>query len=232
MENGNETEIKRTRKKRFFLSGTNYLREISVVVLGVAITLLAGAWINNHQAKKQLRGYLSAVKMEMQYNLALLEDHQPFYDRMESFVTYLVSHPREDLEADSMEHHSLYRPYNSVINDFFTLAVETSAYDMLKSSGAMNNIKDLDFLQSIMKCYNDLAVQKKNSDEYMDRKLDLLYRCVVENQLLFTEFDLLDSRMSELFYFMATSHFLHKTNQNCILNLENTLEIFRRKKIN
>ena len=50
-----------------------YLREISVVVIGVAITLSASFWINNRNDKRDMNLYLYAIKLELDENIKFLE---------------------------------------------------------------------------------------------------------------------------------------------------------------
>ena len=50
-----------------------YLRELSIIIIGVAITAGVGFWINNRNNKKDLESHLIAVKLELEYNAKSLD---------------------------------------------------------------------------------------------------------------------------------------------------------------
>ena len=57
---------------------TKYLRELSVVVAGIAITFIASNWISNRNAQKELANDLEAVRIELEDNLALIREKGAF----------------------------------------------------------------------------------------------------------------------------------------------------------
>ena len=46
-----------------------YFRELSVVVIGVAVTVSLGFWVNNKNNEKDLTEYLTALKIELEENI-------------------------------------------------------------------------------------------------------------------------------------------------------------------
>lgn len=67
------------KKKGFSLKSiTKYLRELSVVVAGIAITFIASNWISNRNAQKELANDLEAVRIELEDNLALIREKGAF----------------------------------------------------------------------------------------------------------------------------------------------------------
>lgn len=88
---------KKTKKSRKVVS---YLRELSVVVLGVAITLGASTLISARNAKKDLDLYLNAVKMEMEGNMKLLDEQRRYIMMLNGAGDYLRSAPLAELRRD------------------------------------------------------------------------------------------------------------------------------------
>ncbi|MDR3287280.1 MAG: hypothetical protein LBT27_07550, partial [Prevotellaceae bacterium] len=58
----------------------NYFRELSVVIIGVAVTLFASNAITNAKAQKDLNIQLNAVYAELEYDLQKIDNLIDFYD--------------------------------------------------------------------------------------------------------------------------------------------------------
>ncbi|MDR0506440.1 MAG: hypothetical protein LBH32_06450 [Dysgonamonadaceae bacterium] len=46
----------------------NYLRDFSIVVAGIAVTLWVQSWLTTRSEKKDMALYMNALKLEMEYN--------------------------------------------------------------------------------------------------------------------------------------------------------------------
>ena len=51
-----------------------YLRELSVVVVGIAITFGISNWISNRNSKKDLEEYLNAIRLELNINVEEIDN--------------------------------------------------------------------------------------------------------------------------------------------------------------
>jgi hypothetical protein len=152
-----------------------YLRELSVVVTGIAITLIASDRISNSNEKKDLHRYLSAVKIELEENLEIVKEKREFYQKSAQFGYYLRSRKIDEAETDS------FIKYSDITGHIFFLTYKSSSFEMLKVSGVMRLIKDKALLNAIIDCYAMLEEAKYDSDSYMNRKMDEIFKAVLEN---------------------------------------------------
>jgi len=68
----------------------NYFRELSVVIIGVAVTLYASNAITNAKAQKDLHIQLNAVYAELEYDLQIINSLIDFYDDVEQLRKYVT----------------------------------------------------------------------------------------------------------------------------------------------
>jgi len=138
-----------------------YLRELSVVVVGIAITFTISNWIESRNNKKELEENLETVKLELQENLKIVNDlNRDFYKHVAGFSNYLQNNDWQNLNKDSLKYYSDYALY---IPDFI---VKTSAFEMLKTSGLMRLIKDKKMIQALWNSYFFLERLKIANDSY------------------------------------------------------------------
>jgi len=85
-----------------------YLREISVVVIGVAITLSASYLIGIKSEKRDMALHLNAIKMELEENAKdigyLIELLKPEL----KYTNYLQSHDKKSLHKDTIDSYFFY----------------------------------------------------------------------------------------------------------------------------
>ena len=79
-----------------------YLREISVVVIGVAITLSVSYWISNKSEKRDMALYLNAIKLELEENIKTLERAIENLEPSVRYSNYLKSQDAKSLNSDSI----------------------------------------------------------------------------------------------------------------------------------
>jgi len=125
--------------KNVFLKTGKYLREISVIVIGVAITLSVSQWINNRSQRQDIAIHLSAIKTELEENIELLENNIIKFHLMPEvkYVNYLLSlRDGQPLNADSILSHL---PAWAFIAQH---SLQSIAFESLKNSGLMHLIND------------------------------------------------------------------------------------------
>jgi hypothetical protein len=133
-----------------------YLREISVVVIGVAITLSASYWITHKNEKRDLKLYLSAVQLEIYGNKGMIEDRLEILQNSLNYAAYLRSHDKKSLNKDSIKSYYPEREYYN----FSSFAYKKDAFEMFKISGSMRLIKDKYLLADLWNIYSDLEELK------------------------------------------------------------------------
>jgi hypothetical protein len=145
-----------------------YVRELSVVVIGITITLSANNWINDRSERKNLDLYLNTVKLELEENLKIVNIKKGFYKRSFEYVVYLSSNEKT---AIAQNQDSL-KTYSDILHNITLFIYKSNAFDMLKSSGEMRLIKDKEMLQSIWSCYSDLEALKAIHELIMQEKIE------------------------------------------------------------
>ena len=113
-----------------------FLREIAVIVIGVAITLFASYLITKSGEKRDMHLYLNAIKMELEENIKILEEKAVLFEHSVKYADYLRSNKKELLNADSISNYvNVY--YQTPTNTF-----RNNAFEMFKTSGSMRLLKD------------------------------------------------------------------------------------------
>ena len=128
-----------------------YLREISVVVIGVAITLLASYWITSRNEKRDMKLYLDAIKMELEESIKNLDSTMDFLQKQVEYANYIKLHDKTSFNLDTV-----IANYGNNIWRVGQPSCNTYAFDMFKLSGSMRLMSDKDLLLSIWKCYSRL----------------------------------------------------------------------------
>jgi len=82
-----------------------YLRELSIIVLGVAFTIAVTLGINRWYEKRDLSLYLNAIKIEMEENLTIVEDAREYLLNESNYEAYLSSHDNPSFNNDTLEYY-------------------------------------------------------------------------------------------------------------------------------
>jgi len=152
-----------------------YFRELSIVVVGVAITLSFSYWIGNRSEKRDLALYLNALKLELEANIQIIDTEIEYLQDWENYARYLNSHDMQSLHPDSIR----WRDYEG-LGRVKNVVFQTGAFEMLKNSGTMRLIKDKDLLQAIWNAYLRLEKIRFDIDTYYELKSEYAKK---ENQL-------------------------------------------------
>ena len=193
-----------------------YLREISVVVIGVAITLSVSFWISQRSEKRDITLYLNAIKLELEENIATLEWAIEELKPSVKYSNYLKSQDTKSLKSDSIKSHG----------DAFSVnmySFQTNAFEMFKNSGVMRFIDDKEFLQSLWNMYEGIIGIRTISDWYFQEKWNALKQDIpllIEDQ---------KQKIAPLYYFhlampdLMLAHYekVLKKSKVMVLRLEN-----------
>jgi len=172
-----------------------YLRELSVVVIGISITVGIGLGVNRSNSKKDLELYLSAVKLELEENERNLDKYAAWLQKSYRYAEYLRLNDKKSLNRDSLWYYSTSTSfYDDVDRDnygcgffstrSFSSIFTTNAFEMLKFSGTMRQLKNKELLLSIWNTYVFLEEFKVMLDSAFQEKAEEAKR---ELPLLFTE---------------------------------------------
>jgi hypothetical protein len=151
---------KKTFKESIINSG-KYLREVSVVVIGVAITLSVSYWIGINNEKRDMALHLRAIKMELKENTGYIEILVNSLKFQCRYADYLQSRDKKSLDKDTLNSYYLlcYTPpenYTFIAN----------AFEMFKNSGTMRLMSDKELLMGIWNVYDYLTYLKEAIDEH------------------------------------------------------------------
>ena len=147
-----------------------YLRELSIIVVGIAITVLSGLWINQKNNEKDIELYFENIKMELQENLNDLNGLKYYYEKSANYSDYLMKNNMQNLHPDTLsEYNDL-----TMMHVFFTY--KSSAFKMFETSGTMRLVKDKSKITSIWNCYDAFEFLKIINDFYIERKVSFVER--------------------------------------------------------
>ena len=152
-----------------------YLRELSIVVAGIAITVGIGLWVNNNNIKKDQKQYLDAIILELKENAELFDNYARGLQKSVGYSNYL--HSLTDikfLNKDSIDYYAYdnadglgWGNWNPV-----TLYNE-DAFEMFKYSGAMRQVDDKELLLSIWQVYHLMRNVQNFIDDLLQYKKEV-----------------------------------------------------------
>ena len=147
-----------------------YLRELSVVVVGIAITFGISNWISNRNSRKDFDEYLNAIRLELNMNIEEIDNEINVLDESVNYTRYLRSHNKDSLNPDTI------KKYEFTTNQIRVYRPKYNAFEMFKSSGSMRLITDKELLLSIWEAYSEIEFIHIDIQDYYDYKKDILYR--------------------------------------------------------
>ena len=201
-----------------------YFREVSVVVIGVAVTLSLSYWIGVNNEKRDMRLYLNAIKLELEDNFKVLDNATEDYRATHAYSNYLRTHRKSELEKDSILAYSAVW-YSAVSIDF-----KKNAFEMFKSSGVMRLIKDKELVLAIWNAYKELDNITDQSEFVMKEKWEEVKKEIF-NIFNESKIDLIDMNHEDLkiipmynFHVMGVDIATMKMYENALETTKETLE--------
>lgn len=144
-----------------------YVRDFSIVVAGIAVTLWIQSLLTNHSERKDTKLYLNALKMELHSNRVCLDSILlPSMEASMRYVEYILAHDVKTANPDTL------RKYKYVYHHIAMPSYFYDAFEMFKTSGNMRFITDKEMLQSIWSVYSDLKRFDAWICKYYDEKLE------------------------------------------------------------
>ena len=133
-----------------------YIRDFSIVVAGIAVTLYVNDQVSNNSEKRDLKLYLNAVKLELEENIRYLEERKEQLTREFEYADYLRTHEKDHLNWDIIESYAR-GGYADV--DFVNF--QTASFEMFKSSGTMRLMLNKEMMLQIWKTYLKLQREEQ-----------------------------------------------------------------------
>jgi len=143
-----------------------YLRELSVVVVGIAITVSMGIWLNGRTNEKDLQLYLDGIRLELEQNVIRLDELITEMQRSEEYANYLKTHDKKSYHTDTIQ--SFLNAYYSI----YFISFKTNAFEMFKLSGTMRFLDDKDLLFAVWDAYTRLDELKSFLEQGIQIKLE------------------------------------------------------------
>ena len=143
-----------------------YIREVSVVVIGIAIAVAINGWISSRSERNNVDTFLQTVRLELEANLESL--HRSNRDKIlpqVRYANYLISLDGQPANLDSLIYHS------NRIGNHDGLFVMTHAFEMFKFSGYMR-LLDPDLQLALWETYSVLNKMVQISIWLRDMRLE------------------------------------------------------------
>ena len=158
----------KTLSKKFL----KYFRELSIIVIGIVITIGTGLLVNNSNNKKDQQQYLDAIKLELEENARMFDLCTKKLQKSVKYADYISSIDKTSLHEDSLSYYSYTDSYEYGIGYIQSLSAmfQTNAFEMFKFSGTMRQINDKQLLQEIWRIYALIELAKLNLDRFMQMK--------------------------------------------------------------
>lgn len=143
-----------------------YFRELSIVIIGVLVTLTITDRINNYNRQKEIRGMLTQIKEEQEENLRTLEWNQLRWQG-EQFMFGLLQQHKNEPEKIATD---TFTKYEYAIGAIYSPSFSDDSYELLKSSLLVQYVKDKDLLRRLSETYRELKGLSKQLSSYSDQK--------------------------------------------------------------
>lgn len=164
-----------------------YFRELSIVIIGVAVTLAASSIISSIQERKNLKLQVNAIYSELEDNRQRIQTLAEFYKDTEKMQNLLL----EDYRYPGSVHKDSISKLYHIISRSAPFIYKRNAYGMFINSGGMKDFNNKKILLDITECYALIQTLKESYDLYMDLKVDVFKNLLtLETELLVDQMDI------------------------------------------
>jgi hypothetical protein len=144
----------------------NYLRELSIVIVGVFVTLAGTGFISNVSQEKQIKESMQMIKMELEENLNSINQAEALYLEEISFFRMLIQKQDslQTIDASILED-NVNAPFK--IEDF---EYSEDTLEVLKNSALMQQMADKQFILKLLQAYKGCRRISENHKFYYENK--------------------------------------------------------------
>lgn len=144
----------------------DYIRQISVVVIGVLITFMGSDLMTRNSEKRDIQSTMSLIRDELKSNRKKFENIVSEFSEDERLSTLLAEH---DMKYRTIPEDSL-KQFCTVLGHIRGFTYTRNALDILKNSMLMQKISDKDLLLQLTEIYEILDGFKLTMNGYYDMK--------------------------------------------------------------
>ena len=154
-----------------------YIRDLSIVVAGIAVTLYVNDKVTYKGEKRDLKLYLNAVKLELEENIKYLNERKASLSREFEYAHYLRTHEKDDLNRNAI---ASYARGGFADVDFANF--QTAAFEMFKSSGTMRLIQNKEIMLQLWKTYLKMHREEQALGTLREIKVEELRKYLDEKE--------------------------------------------------
>jgi hypothetical protein len=214
-----ETVMNKIKTKESIGKIVKYVRELSIVIIGVAVTLYVSDRVGTKKEKKDLNLQLAVIYMELESNLERLDDIIDYYEK--------TNHLRRTI----MENIDNLQQANDSISGFGSVSsfnYKKGAYEMFINSGAMKLFTDRKLLLDITECYILLENAQKSTLAYNEAKTRELSKAYdMDTKTLLKNIDMAAPQWRSIVNFYITTSGFEGSAKSAKKQIEKTLSLLK-----
>ena len=154
------------KSKKSMKTIVTYIRDFSIVVAGIAVTLYINDKVSNQGEKRDLKLYLNTIMMELEENTKEINEAIEYLQPAVRYADYLTSHTKDSMNMDTI------KMYEKAYSTSAWFTFNTNAFDMFKTSGIMRLVDSKELLLSIWDVYTSINILKELLDLGFQMKYD------------------------------------------------------------
>ncbi|MDR2890107.1 MAG: hypothetical protein LBV18_00620 [Alistipes sp.] len=159
----------------------DFFRQLATVIIGIVVTFGGSALIQRSAERKEARHLLTMVRSELQLNKKAIEDQIEWHEHelagVRAFFPYLEN--PGDVPIDTLV------KYSNIMSSI-VLSAHSNAFQMLKTSSAVQSMNDKRLLLDLFKVYSNLDANVSNVRGYVDSKtadFDIYYQSIERDEV-------------------------------------------------
>ena len=154
------------KSKKSMKTIVTYIRDFSIVVAGIAVTLYINDKVSNQGEKRDLKLYLNTIMMELEENTKEINEAIEYLQPAVRYADYLSLHTKDSMNRDTI------KMYEKAYSTSAWFTFNTNAFDMFKTSGIMRLVDSKELLLSIWDVYTSINILKELLDLGFQMKYD------------------------------------------------------------
>ena len=158
--------------KKIIINTLKYLKEISIVMLGLTISFSINTCINNRNDRRDISLYLQTIDRAMDDVIKMIENRLPISERALELRTYLLMTERDLWVQDKIFE------FNEVIFSGTLTSFNLESFEMLLSSGMIRLISDIDLQMMIFNTKGIIETTNRSLEKSFDVKTPLLHEFI------------------------------------------------------